>query len=141
MDRVFKSWVMCWTLHFEKSSKNEEKPCSTCVQPISRIDFWLQKPDFRDPVHYYRGTSINFTFWGDFYSLLFFLFCFLVLSWFSLISFRCIKTYVRQLTPPHNKAKVYSFNVTNIFDYYKVDAAGTNREWCGQSTSGFIFFG
>ena len=42
-------------LHFEKSSKmakNEEKACSTCVQPISRIDFWPQKPDFRDSVRH-----------------------------------------------------------------------------------------
>ena len=41
-------------LHFEKSSKmakiwqkNEEKPYSTCVQPISCIDFWSQKPNFQ----------------------------------------------------------------------------------------------
>ena len=31
-------------------AKNEENPCSTCVQPISRINFWFQKSDFfRDP--------------------------------------------------------------------------------------------
>ena len=54
-------------LHIEKSSKmtknwqkNEDKPCSTCVQPISRIDFWSQKPDFiQDPVHYIKSCNMK----------------------------------------------------------------------------------
>ena len=33
----------------QKLAKNEEKPFSTCFQPISHIDFWSQNPEFRDP--------------------------------------------------------------------------------------------
>ena len=38
-------------------AKNEEKPCSTCVQPISHIAFCSQKPNFRDPFHHLLGKT------------------------------------------------------------------------------------
>ena len=37
----------------QKWYKYDEKPCSSCIQPISRIDFGSQKLDFRDPVHHW----------------------------------------------------------------------------------------
>ena len=36
-------------LHFEKSSKNEENPCSTCIQPILCTQDHFQKPEFWKP--------------------------------------------------------------------------------------------
>ena len=31
-------------------AKYDEKPCSTSAQPITLIDYWLQKPGFSDPI-------------------------------------------------------------------------------------------
>ena len=49
---VERTKIFCTTLN--NLTKNEEKLCCTCIQPI---DFWFQNLEFRDPVHLWSWSN------------------------------------------------------------------------------------
>ena len=44
-------------VHLEKLAKIEEKPCSTCIQPVILNQGHFQNPTFENPVQYYTHTG------------------------------------------------------------------------------------